>query len=371
MNELAKTESAEEPATPEAAAAATTAAPAKAGGIWIGVLALLVALGAAGAAGYLWWTGQQEQGASTARLADIDTVVADSNRQLDNVREQLAAQSAASDELIRDVGALEERLASQRRQLDELPLRLSRLEQALDEVPGVAAQSRAAWLLAEAEYYLRIANAQLQLARQPDVALRAMALADEKLRDVADPGLTPVRARLADEMTALRALPQPDTEGLILRIGSLSRELDELPLNRKGQETYGQLASADDAMSGWARAWARIREALLSLVRVKKTDEQVTPLRTPAEESLLLRRLETTLEMARLALLQGEGALYRGLLDNVKNELRRHFDTDAPAVRAAINELTDLSRTELPDSLPDISGSLELLRRLGNEATAP
>lgn len=378
MNELAKTDSAAEPVTSEAAetrtagASATPAgAPAKSGGSWTGVLGLLVALGAAAGTAYLWWTGQQEQGSSTARFAEINATVADSNQQLDNLREQLATQSAANDELMRDVGALEERLASQRRQLDELPLRLSRVEQTLDEVPGVAAQSRAAWLLAEAEYYLRVANAQLQLARNPEVALRALELADEKLRDVADPGLTPVRSRLADEMTALRALPQPDTEGLILRIGSLSRELDELPLNREGREIYGQPATGESEGSGWARAWARIREALLSLVRVKKTDEQVTPLRTPAEESLLLRRLETTLEMARLALLQGDGSLYRGLLDNVKNELRRHFDADAPAVRAAVNELTDLARTELPDSLPDISGSLELLRRLGSEATAP
>lgn len=368
MNELAKTESTEAPAE---ATKAEVAAPVKRARSWAGLLALLIALGAAAGTGYLWWTLQQDKGTSASRVSDLDTALADSNQQLVSVRDQLAAQAQTGDQLTRDVGGLEERLASQRRQLDELPLRLSRLEQALDELPGIASQSRAAWLLAEAEYYLRIGNAQLQLARNPDVALRALELADEKLRDVADPGLTPVRARLADEMTALRALPRPDTEGLVLTIGSLGRSLDDLPLSQQAPERYGQATGDTGEESGWARAWARIRDALLGLVRIKKTAEQVTPLRTPAEESLLLRRLESTLELARLALLQGDGELYRGLLDDVKSELRRHFDTDAPAVRAAINELTGLERTELPEALPDISGSLELLQRLGREVTAP
>jgi uroporphyrin-3 C-methyltransferase len=334
------------------------------------MLALLIALAAAAGTAYLWWLDQQNQGAESARLFELRSSIEQSQQQIASLREQLADQAASDTELTRDIGALEERLASQRRQLDELPVRLSRVEEALDEVPGIAAQSRAAWLVAEAEYYLRVANAQLQLARNPGVALRAMELADEKLRDVADPGLTPVRSRLADEMTALRALPEPDLEGLILRIGSLSRSLDQLPLSQQAQERYGQIDATDAELTGWARAWARIREAILSLVRIKQTGEQVTPLRTPAEESLLLRRLETTLELARLALLQGNGELYRELLGDVKSEMRRHFDTDAPAVRATVNELTDLARTDLPDALPDISGSLELLQQLGDGVSA-
>jgi uncharacterized protein HemX len=62
--------------------------------------------------------------------------------------------------------------------------------------------------------------------------------------------------------------------------------------------------------------------------------------------------------------------LYRELLGDVKSEMRRHFDTDAPAVRATVNELTDLARTDLPDALPDISGSLELLQQLGDGVSA-
>jgi uroporphyrin-3 C-methyltransferase len=353
------------PANEQKPASAARRAPA-----WPGILALLVAIGAAAGTGYLWWSGQQQQGVAGARAERLTTELRGNAERTEELRGQLDLQAQSSDRVTRDIGGLEERLASQQRQLDELPLRLSRLERAVDELPGIANASRRAWLIAEAEYYLRIGNAQLQLARNPDVALRALQLADEKLRDVGDPGLTPVRARLADEITALRALPRPDIEGTVLAIGSLARSLDELPLSRQAPTAFGQQEADAGEAGGWARAWARLREALLGLVRIKETDEAVTPLRTAAEESLLLRRLEAELELARLALLQGDPVLYRSLLDDVKNALRRHFDTDAPPVRAAINRLAELGDIDLPAALPDISGSLELLQGLGSEAPA-
>lgn len=344
--------------------------PAKSGRSWTGLLALLIALGAAAGTGYLWTLQQNQQPA----LAQVDRLAAQLQSSQGSVTELRTKQretAATNAQLQGEISALNERLLSQRKTLDELPPRLTRLERALEELPGISDQARAAWLVAEAQYYLRIANAQVQLARNAEVALRAQQLADEKLRDAADPRLTRVRAALADEMTALRAVPRPDTEGIVLAISSLARSLDKLPLAQQGPSRYGQKQAEEDGSSGLARAWARLSEALLSLVRIKKTDEAVSPLRTPAEESLLLRRLEAELELARGALLNGEGQLYRSLLDDVKASIRRHFDNDAPAVRAAVNQLADLARAELPETLPDISGSLELLRRVADETPAP
>ncbi|MGI9329151.1 MAG: uroporphyrinogen-III C-methyltransferase [Gammaproteobacteria bacterium] len=343
--------------------------PATAGRSWTGLLALLIALGAAAATGYLW-TLQQNQQAALAQVDRLASQLQSNQGSVAQLSTQQSDTAATNAQLQAELSELNERLLSQRKTLDELPPRLTRLERALEELPGISDQARAAWLIAEAEYYLRIANAQIQLARNAEVALRAQQLADEKLRDAADPRLTQVRAALADEMTALRAVPRPDTEGIVLAISSLARALDELPLAQQGPSRYGQQQLEDDGSSGLARAWARLREALLSLVRIKKTDEAASPLRTAAEESLLLRRLEAELELARGALLNGQGQLYRSLLDDVKASIRRHFDNDAPAVRAAINQLADLARAELPEALPDISGSLELLLRVAGEAPA-
>ncbi|RMF99038.1 MAG: hypothetical protein D6727_01115 [Gammaproteobacteria bacterium] len=328
-------------------------------GRWPAWLALALAFCVAAGSGYLWW----QQRLDARRLAGLDELSAglrELGARVDGNAELIDMLRQADERLAADLEKLGQELGSQRRALDELPLRIGRIERALENVPGVADKARSAWLLSEAAYYLRVANAQLQLARNPEVALRALELADQKLRDVADPALTRVRAVLADEITALKALPRPDAEGIALRLGSLGRTLGSLPLRREAPERFGQ-GPAEREGSGLERAWHAVRNALLSLVRIKRTDEVAQPLRTPEEEALLRRSLETELELARLALIRGEGRLYRDTLDGVTASLERYFDADSPAVQAALAQLAGLRGAELPESLPDISASLRLL----------
>jgi uroporphyrin-3 C-methyltransferase len=250
-------------------------------------------------------------------------------------------------------------------------LRIARIERSLDNIPGVANQARSAWLLAEAEYFLRIANAQLNLAGNVDVSLRALALADEKLRDLADPGLTRVRSLLSDEQTALRAVPQPDAEGIVLALGSLARALDTLPLDRNAPGRFGAAGSADTDESGLQRAWRVIMEAFFSIISVKRDDNSVTPLMSAAEESMLIRTLDIELQIGRLALIRNEKDLYQRSLQAVTERLEIYFDTESAEVIAAMATVEKAAAVELPDELPNISGSLALLLRLNNEAAKP
>ncbi|HHQ14387.1 MAG TPA: hypothetical protein ENK16_05125 [Chromatiales bacterium] len=329
----------------------------------IGIAALLLALLAAAGTGYLW-IQQQAQHQKLQQLDELQTRIDSSSTEMGDTRQELARLREQEDRLNAKITELTDTLASQRRQLDELPMRITRLEGVLEKMPGVNEKARRAWLLSEAEYYLRIANAQLGLARNADVALRALELADEQLRDVGDPGLTQVRRALADEMTALRALPHPDTEGIALRLASLGRRLDNLPLASLSPASYGTGTGNDSQASGLARAWKAIKEAFLSLIRVKRSDEAITPLLTEAEESLLLRSMETELELARLALVRGESLLYQDALKGVVLNLQRHFDLEAESVQSTLKQLRELSQVELPGSMPDISRSLQLLLNL-------
>jgi len=326
--------------------------------------ALLIALLTAAVAGYLW-KQQQAQQRSSAQTEQLSNELGERVAEVERLESRLNELIKADSELADDLKFLEQQLSSQSRQLDLVPARIERLERALEAIPGVADKARSAWLVAEAEYYMRIGNAQLNLARNADVALRALELADEKLRDVGDPGLVRVRRMLADEMAALRAVPRPDKEGIALQLSSLARSLAELPLTRQAPDSYGQTKTAENAMSGWERAWQSVKDSLTSIVRVKRTDEVIVPLRTEVEESVLLRGLETELDVARLALIRGDAGLYRDALTGVQQRIDRHFDKDASSVRAAQQQLEQLAGAELPENLPDISNSLDLLLRYG------
>ena len=111
-----------------------------------------------------------------------------------------------------------------------LPARIDTLQESVERFAAAGDKVRAAWLLAEAEHYMRIANAQLGLAGDVDVAQTSLGLADDTLRELNEPRLIPVRKLLAKEINDLKAVPRPHTEGIVLTLGSLADSLEGLPL---------------------------------------------------------------------------------------------------------------------------------------------
>lgn len=333
---------------------------------WPGLVGLLVALICAAGIGYLWnelrmQTTLNEQFIDTQR--ELSTRSAELNRAGSDIENLVESDK----QLDADLVALTKRIE---RQLEELPARMTRIESTLDKIPGVAEGARSAWLLAEAEYFLRIANAQLNLAGNVDVSLRALELADAKIKDLGDPGLTRVRAKISDERTALKAVPRPDAEGIVLELGSLAKSLDTLPLSRTSPTSFTKKHEPEPG-EGWQRAWRVIVDALSSIINVRRSDQNITPLMSAAEEAMLIRSLDIELQIARLAVIRNEGNLYRRSLQAVADRLEQYFDTDSQQVQAARATIDNLATAELPDELPDISGSLGLLLNLGDEAATP
>ena len=129
-----------------------------------------------------------------------------------------------------DIDALRRDIDERIRLLDSLPARMTSIEGSVASLAGISAGARETFLLAEAEYYLQIANAQLQLANNPHLASLALSMADERLIQLSNPALTDVRGALADELAALDVLVKPDIEGATLTLASLARVVESLPL---------------------------------------------------------------------------------------------------------------------------------------------
>ena len=270
-----------------------------------------------------------------------------------------------------EISRLSARLDRERREVATLPARLDQLEGQVRRLAGTD-RTRAAWLLAEAEHYLRIANVQLGLASDVPVSLTAMSLADDALRELGDPRLTSVRRLLSAEMAALDRVPRPDIEGVVLTLGSLADSLPTLTLQRPTPDEFRP--GRDDADAGLGaseRAFAAVRDAFAGLVLVRRTSEPVTPLLGDADLSLLVRSLELELQLARLAIMRGDAGMYRRSLESAIQRLELHFDPDARDVTSTIGTLRELGELDLPEELPDISGSLALLTSIIAGMTAP
>ena len=362
--ERAEADAASEPAE-ESPPEAKPTLPARERGGRRGLLLIVlgVAVIAAFAVGYVWWqlrslTGVPDEVAlSRVDLADLST-------RLERLETEDRRRARDLDSAIAD-------LETQSRSLEELSVRSGRIERSVADLPGVADEARTAWLVAEAEYYLRVANTQINLASNVEVASRALNLADEKLRDLADPRMTAVREKISDELAELRAIPRPDRAGVALTLQSLARNFSTMPLRSTRPEQFRREApESATSEAGMDRAVQSVKDAFSSIVSVRQTDLEAAPELSADDQALLIRTMDLEVQIAKLAFLRGEHELYRQSLAQVRERVTTFFDTDSARVRAALDTLTKLEAVEFVSSLPDITGSLTLLTQLAASGIA-
>ena len=332
-------------------------------------LALFLALVAAAGVGYMAMQDWRTRDAAEQRansVAELRSRVASSTDAVQDLDASLDQLAAADEQVASELRALRADLDGRLQLLDSLPSRMSNLENSLAAVQGISAGARNTLLLAEAEYYMQLANAQLQLAGNPELAALALGMADDRIVQLADPALTAVRRALADELAALDVMQKPDIEGATLTLSSLAGVVATLPLRQTDADEPDAAANVDEESSGVDRAWASVKRAASGLVRVTPPDETAMPLLTPDAEYFLRTNLTLQLQVARLALLRGEQAAFEQSLADADDWLRDYFDTTSAQVRGARATIDEIRSSMVVVSPPDISGSLQLLRQFNS-----
>jgi uroporphyrin-3 C-methyltransferase len=329
-------------------------------------LALFLSLVTLAAVGYMVMEDQRTRDAaasSSDSIARLSGRVDESRQSLSELDQDLE-DLASSDESIQSrVESLQQGIDERIRLLDSLPGRMSNLESSLAALQGVSAGARDTWLLAEAEYYMQIANAQLQLGNNPHLAMLALGMADERVVQMANPALTDVRRAIADELAALEVMEKPDIEGVMLTLASLSRVVESLPLQSVDQAVVENDGTDEAELSGTARAWASVKGAVSGLVKVTAPDEATRALLTPDTAQLVRSNLALQLQAARLALLRGEQAIFEQSLDDADALLTQYFDVGSAQVISAQQTITEIRDSMVSVTPPDISGSLRLIRQ--------
>lgn len=215
------------------------------------------------------------------------------------------------------------------------------------------------WALAEAEYLQRLAGNTVLMGREPRSALALLEASDAILAARDDPALHEARAQLARDAAALRAVQDFDVEGLYLRLAALGAATGTLVF---AERHLPRDEPAEVPPPGEAGAWQRLQALLSRLVVVSHDAPAIRPLPALADEQLLRMNLRLALEQAKLALLAAEPAVYAGALGDAEALVRTHFGTGPAPNRAFLEELSRLAAEPVAPALPDISGSLRMLR---------
>lgn len=323
--------------------------------LWL--LAALAFLAAIALALWSWqqWHNAQAMQQSIASLqqetAQLDRMYGDTGNQRSQRLQALENKLASQRELI----------ATQQRQIDHNAR----------ELLEAGNRTRTDWLLAEAEYLLRIANQRLLIEKDIRGALAALESADQVLRESDDIGVYPVRQQVAKEIMTLRGLTDVDRTGLYLTleaaIDSIQQLTDSALASDRMASTLEQAQdeSTSDAIEPdkwWVEAWNGAKSTLSQVVVVRRLDQPVKPLLSPEQSAYARLNLQLMLEEAALAVLQGHQELYSRSLTKASRAIDRWYDSSNPKILALSDTLEALAGQDIDPELPDISKSLALLK---------
>lgn len=340
----------------EAAGSAETTTDAvrtdKPGGAALSALALVVALGAAGATGYQWY---QDRGADDVlrrelakRLAEMETQNKDAG-----VRAGQAATALRETEI--KLGVLEAKLAeSQSQQI------------ALEALHQDLSRNRDEWAFVDIEQSLLLASQQLQLAGNVRTALIGMENAEARLQRLDQPRYSTLRRILTRDIERLKALPLVDVYGIGARLDEVITGVDKLPLAMDARARPDPAAAPAVAaeVPSWERALREVWRELRQLVRVQSSGVQDAALLAPDQVFFLRENLKLRLLGARVALLSRDIKNYQGDLRAALSTLEQHFDVRDGSVVTVVATLRKLQSAQVQTEVPDLTETLDALRKL-------
>lgn len=320
-------------------------------------LALLLVLGMAGLAAWLLPQVEQERDALSARLDRLENSLGKDDEALVLLESNLNRQLSGGLQDMRST------LQGESERLSQALLDMeSQMAEQRAELGALRANDRGSWLLAEAEYLLRLANQRLIMAGDTVAARALLNSADGVLRELDDIGLHQVRAAVAADLAAVRAVPTIDTQGIYLRLSALIEQADELVIFAMPE---GDALAAPAPAEGWQDRLRQGYEAALrklsDYIVIRRRDVPMQALMDPQWESLVRQNLRMLMEQAQVALLSGNQPLYRESLERAQKWVAQFQDSDEVAASAMSRELVELASMQIAVTMPDISRSLRAL----------
>jgi uncharacterized protein HemX len=194
-------------------------------------------------------------------------------------------------------------------------------------------------------------------------ALGALQAADQRLARAEKLAAAPLRRAIAQDIERLKAVPQPDTVGIAVKLDQLMAQADSLPLVIA--ETAPQRVAArwrDPAEQGFTRTARDFWEEMKSLITIRDMETSDIALLAPQQSYFLRENLRLRLLSARVALLARDEASFREDLRASQAWVGKYFDTKAKPTAAALTALKQLAESPVNIALPDINASLAAVR---------
>ena len=320
----------------------------------ISLVALVLAILALLACCYLYWNSSQEVQQGQELQGNIDDAMEQLKQQSAVVADIKQLLSASHQDSLR-----EEQLLQQ--QLNSIQLKQTDLQRQLQTL---STTDRADWLLAEAEYLMRLANQRVLMGSDVNSALDLLMAADEIMRELQDSTLYPIREQLANNIAALRTARQFDIEGLYFELASLAQQIDQLQLIQM-QKFQLPVAESEPPETWQQRLEHGFTAALSRLgdyIQINRRDEKYKPVLSPDYEDVIRQNIRLMIEQAQSAVMSGRQTIYENSLNKARFWLTTYYTLDQQTTEAVVAIVDELATKKVSVTMPDISSSSRALK---------
>ncbi|TDS85977.1 uroporphyrin-3 C-methyltransferase [Rahnella sp. BIGb0236] len=313
-------------------------------------IVLVIALGAG-----LYYHGHQQslaQAAADQSLSEqLDALQKTQQQDKQQIAALLAQQSKSQQEADRQQASLS-------RQLNELQ----------DKVASISGSDAKTWLLAQADYLVKLAGRKLWSDQDVTTAAALLKSADASLADMNDPSLIDVRRALNEDVGSLSAVTQVDFDGIILKLNQLSNQVDNLrladndtddsPMDNDSSSLSGSLAEWRQNLT---KSWHNFMD---DFITIRRRDSSAEPLLAPNQDVYLRENIRSRLLIAAQAVPRHQDEVYKQSLESVSTWVRAYFDTTDPSTKAFLEDLDNLSQQSVSMDVPDELKSQPMLEKL-------
>lgn len=306
----------------------------------LGTVAIIISIVLSGGS---FFTSQQQMTQQQVKIAQLEQQLKSADSTFDAklvTAEQRITNRA--DEIVRKATVL----------MQQQDKSIASLQLAIADVKGRRPND---WLLAEADYLVKMAGRKLWLEHDVVSATRLMESADQRISALNDPSLTPLRRAMASDISTLKAIPLIDRDGLVLKLNTLEQQVNTLPLANAilpDAEAIEKKEVSTDINDWQSNLMQSLNDFAGHFITYRVREGNVIPLLSPEQHFYLKENIKGKLLLASKALYREQSEVYTTSLESAKLWASQYFQQDDPSVQSFMTQIDSLSKYKVDVRYP-------------------
>jgi len=220
------------------------------------------------------------------------------------------------------------------------------------------------WILTEVEYLINLSGRKLWLEHDLNSSIALLSTADQRIVEIGDPSLNPLRRALLEDINMLEAIPKRDVDSVVLTLSSLEQRIDKLVITGlevpETAKDDNKEVSTDvaDWKNNLDKSWNSFIE---SFIVINHRDKPVEALLSPEQGWYLKENLRSHLSKAEFAVYREQQEIYNMSLQSALKLIEVYYDMKDKNTQQFYASVKKLSKQDIAVEYPDQFKSAPLL----------